>query len=123
VDATADARGALSPHWSGRRPGAEHVPDLLVPEAMWFQVLSPGHLERLGGPPPGAEPLADGRIGLTVGEPEQWLPGNPDEPRLRARARELLAACLVDEATGMRLTRDRLNQARARDTDGFFRRR
>jgi hypothetical protein len=123
VDATPDARGALSPHWSGRRPGAEHVPDLLVPDAMWFQVLSPGHLERLGGPPAGAEPLVDGRIGLTVGEPEQWLPGNPDEPAVRARARELLAACLVDEATGMRLTRDRLNQARARDTDGFFRRR
>jgi hypothetical protein len=86
-------------------------------------VLSPGHLDRLGGSPPAAEPLGGGRVGLTVGEPEQWLPGNPDGAGVRARARELLAACLVDEATGTQLMRERLNAARARDTDGFFRRR
>ncbi|KUL41260.1 hypothetical protein [Actinoplanes awajinensis] len=120
VEAAPTARDALSTHWEGRRPGGEHVPDLIVPAAMWFQVLSPGHLARLGGPPPGAEPLGAGRVGLTVGEPEQWLPGHPDEAGVRARAGQLLAACLVDEDTGLRLMRERLTAARARDTDGFF---
>ncbi|WP_433293072.1 hypothetical protein ACQP2F_29695 [Actinoplanes sp. CA-030573] len=123
VDAVPTAREALSAQWSGRRPAAEYVPDLLVPEAMWFQVLSPGHLDRLGGPPPGAVPLPGGRAGLTVGEPEQWLPGHPAGAELRERARGLLAACLADEETGMALTRERLAEARARDREGFFRRR
>jgi hypothetical protein len=74
----------------------------------------------LGGAPSGARPLADGRVELTVGEAEQWVPGHPDRPGVLARARELLAGCLVDEGTALTLTRDRLAQARARDTSGFF---
>jgi hypothetical protein len=123
VDVTPDAGGALSAQWTGRRPGGEHVADLIVPDAMWFQVLSAGHQARLGGPPAGALPLLGGRIEVTVGEPEQWLPGHPDGPAVRARARELLAACLVDERTGMQLAGERLSAARSRDTEGFFGRR
>ncbi|WP_239341837.1 hypothetical protein [Frankia sp. CiP3] len=131
VTAVPDARDLLSAHWTDRepvapgahRPGGEHVPELLVPDGMWYQVLSPGHVQRLGGPPPGARPLADGWVELTVGEAEQWVPGHPDRPDVLADARELLAGCLVDGATAMALTRERMARARARDVDGFFRRR
>lgn len=127
VDAVPTAREALSAQWGGRRPGGEHVPDLLVPDGMWFQVLSPGHLERLGGLPAGAGAatveLPGGRSGLTVGEPEEWVPGHPSGAAVRERARDVLAGCLVDEETALRLTGTRLAEARARDTEGFFRRR
>jgi hypothetical protein len=57
----------------------------------WYQILSPERLRRLGGPPPGAAELPGGRVELTVGEPEQWLPGHPDYQAVRDRAAQLLA--------------------------------
>jgi hypothetical protein len=57
----------------------------------WYQILSPERLRRIGGPPPGAADLPGGRVELTVGEPEQWLPGHPDHDTVRRRAAELLA--------------------------------
>jgi hypothetical protein len=57
----------------------------------WYQILSPERLRRLGRPPPGAAELPGGRVELTVGEPEQWLPGNPDYEAVRDRAARLLA--------------------------------
>jgi hypothetical protein len=95
------------------------VADVLVPDAMWFQLLSDGHLDRLGGPPPGAVPV-DGRFALAVGEPEQWLPGHPDRAELAAQARALLAGCLADPDEVFTLRRDRLRLARAADTEGLF---
>nr|BFE74119.1 hypothetical protein GCM10020092_074200 [Actinoplanes digitatis] len=95
VTADADADRLLTTGWwDPARPSAEWLADALVPDAMWFQVLSPGHINRLGEPPEGAEDLGEGRHGLTIGDPEQWLPTHPDSPTVRARARALLAACL-----------------------------
>ncbi|WNM40948.1 hypothetical protein RMN56_06240 [Micromonospora halotolerans] len=116
VAAEPDARRLLAHGWAPQvEPGQAPPPDVavladvLVPEAMWYQILSAGHLERLGGPPPGAVPLPGARVELTVGEPEQWLPGHPDAAAVRRRARDLLAACLVDQgqAGGMMAARMR----------------
>jgi hypothetical protein len=57
---------------------------------MWYQVLSRAQLDRLRGLPPGAVELASGRFELTIGEPEQWVPGHPDHKAVRARARHIL---------------------------------
>jgi hypothetical protein len=57
----------------------------------WYQILSPERLRLLGGPPPGSAELPGGRVELTVGEPEQWLPGHPDHEVVRDRAAQLLA--------------------------------
>ena len=42
------------------------------------------------GLPPGAAGLASDRFELTIGEPEQWVPGHPDHKAIRARARHIL---------------------------------
>lgn len=60
-------------------------------EPMWYQLLSTDRVRRLGGPPPGAVELADGRVELTVGEPEQWIPGHPGRDTVLASARHALA--------------------------------
>jgi len=73
--------------------------DRLVLDAFPYQIIGPGHLDRLGGPPPGARPLAGDRIGVTIGDPQAWVPDDPAAWRrdkaLQARAREVLAPCLV----------------------------
>jgi hypothetical protein len=59
-------------------------------DAHWYQVLSDERLQLLGGPPPGSVQLPGGRFELTVGEPEQWIPGHPDRDTVQERARALL---------------------------------
>ncbi|MGC5020335.1 hypothetical protein [Micromonospora sp. DT47] len=94
-----------------RRHGVDMLRDFLVPDAMWYQVLSPGHLDRLGGPPPGAVPLTADRFEVTIGEPEQWLPDHADRYRVIERGRELLAGCLIpyNEAQVLSQERNRLH--------------
>jgi hypothetical protein len=50
------------------------LPDEAIYDAAWFQVLSAKHVAKLS---PEArercEPLGEGRYGLTLGEPEDWL--------------------------------------------------
>lgn len=121
IQAAADAQYLLSAGYLDR-DGSQQVADLLVPDAMWWQLLSPSHLDRLGGPPPGALPLADGRMELTVGEPEQWLPDHPDREAVRAQARELLAGCLLGPDAVLELIRERMRTSRERDAT-FFRHR
>jgi hypothetical protein len=87
---------------------------------MWCQVLSAGHVERLGGPPTGARRLDGDRWELVVGEPEQWVPGHRDLARVREEARDLLRACLVDADEAFSLARQRMAEARERDDEGFF---
>lgn len=41
------------------------------------QVLSPGHLARLGEPSAGSKALAAGRVSLTVGSPSDWSLRHP----------------------------------------------
>lgn len=57
----------------------------------WYQLLSPEQLRRIGGPPPGAVELPGGRTELTIGEPEQWVPGHPGCDAVQQQARRLLA--------------------------------
>jgi hypothetical protein len=124
-----DGRDTTLVGWDDRdapgsgRPDPDRVPDLLVPDGMWYQVLSAGHVARLGGPPPGSYPLAGDRYELTVGTAEQWVPGHPDRPAVQARARELLAGCLADRSVEQALVNERMARARAEDTSGFFPRR
>ncbi|MFI7606694.1 hypothetical protein ACIBTV_16355 [Micromonospora sp. NPDC049366] len=121
VDAEPDSERALSPQWSQRppvpgspvtrRPGVELLADVLVPDAMWFQILSAGHLARLGGLPPGATPLPHGRAELTIGEAEQWLPGHPDADAVRAEGHALLAGCLVSAAQARQMSAARASRS------------
>jgi hypothetical protein len=127
VTAEVDARDLLSPQWHERemtnRPEVDRLSDILVPDAMWYQILSEGHIQRLGGAPPGSAELAGGRVELTIGEPEQWLAGHPDRPAVQAEARRLLAGCLVSSDEAFAITKQRMREARERDQDGFFPRR
>jgi hypothetical protein len=93
-----------------RRSAVQLLPDTLVPDAMWCQILSPGHLDRLGGVPPGAVEVAPNRFELTVGEPGQWLPGHPDRAAVQARGRELLAGCLVTAEEADAMVKQRLSR-------------
>jgi len=108
-----DARDARSPHWHGRGqsatyPAVELVTDLLVPDVMWYTMLSSGHLQRLGGPPDGAVELPGGRVELTIGDPEQWIPGHPDLVTVRARGASLLGPCLATADETFQLARERM---------------
>jgi hypothetical protein len=94
--------GAAEVGWAGvtsraspRAPAHLHLPDPTVRDEfgagpMWYQPLSPAQLERLRGLPPGAVELPSGRFELTIGEPEQWVPGHRDHDAVRARARHIL---------------------------------
>jgi hypothetical protein len=132
VTAEADAEFTLALDWVERpqdracrhesRRLHELASDVFVPDAMWYQVLSAGHLERLGGPPAGAVPLRDGAYELTVGDPEQWLPGHPDRYPVRDRCRELLAGCLaVTDEAAYDVIRARKERWRAEDPRGLLR--
>jgi hypothetical protein len=90
----------------------EKLRDILVPDAMWYQLLSAGHLARLGGPPPNAVEVAPHRFELTIGEPQQWLPNHPDRDAVRAHGRELLANCLVTEDEAIAMTIQRIRHHR-----------
>jgi hypothetical protein len=84
----------VTAHAASRRAPNVYVPRMTPDESeagpMWYQVLSGIQLARLGGPPPAAAELAGGRFELTIGEPEQWVPGHRDHDAIRARARYLL---------------------------------
>lgn len=74
-----------------RLAGAKHAFEPFCDEAVFdgfpYQVLGPGHLDRLGGPPPGAEPIAGGRVELAVPGLHGWL-----GEEARAIARDPLGA-------------------------------
>lgn len=108
--------------------------DEYVIDAFAYQVLGPLHLARLGGPPPGAEPLAGDRVGLAVGELSDWLlapPENPynstvnlcgrrRDPTVQDRGRGLLAPCLLRKGEGSPLVkaRDRRSRGELPETGG-----
>jgi hypothetical protein len=80
---------AAPDEWSLRYTGLTNWSEDFCHPA-WYQILSPERLRRLGGPPPGSVELPGGRVELTVGEPEQWLPGHPGHDAVRERAAQLL---------------------------------
>lgn len=80
----------------------DRVRDVLVFDGFPWQVIGPGHLQRLGSPPEGAVSIGNGKFELSVGEPEDWL-RMPGAKGVRQRARELLAACLPRESEAMKI--------------------
>ena len=95
----------------------ESFSDQLCFEAFPYQVLSPGHLERLranAAAGPLLRPLEGGRAELAVGELGGWLPASPDRRRLRDEGRALLAPCLLryGESSVM------IQEARRRSAEG-----
>jgi hypothetical protein len=85
--------------WGGVEARPDN-PDLYVPDPaletaeplppMWYQVLSADRVRSLGGPPAGGIDLGGGRVELTIGEPEQWVPGHTDRDVILAHAHDLL---------------------------------
>lgn len=93
--------------------GARLLPDELAVDGFWYQVLGPGHLARTG-PLPGVEPLAGGRVGLTIGAFDEWVDEVQQEMQsiepgpLRGHGRALLGACLLDRREARALWKERL---------------
>lgn len=88
----------------------EQACDRRVFDAFPYQVIGPGHVERLGRVPSGAMPTTNGRFELAVGDPSEWLftsqtdsAASPREdvssrrrrPDLPSSGRRLLSECLV----------------------------
>ena len=85
--------------------------DQLVLDAYPFQILGPGHMERLGGVPEGAKASSEGRFELTIGHPRSWLlePSayevQPDpwaglglrrkDKRIQEEGRQVLSKCIL----------------------------
>jgi hypothetical protein len=84
------------------------VADELALDAFWYQVLGPGQLQRLDQPPPGAAPLAGGRVELTLGEARTWLAADEATQALQAAGRAALSGCLYDDERAWALVRQRL---------------
>jgi hypothetical protein len=80
----------------------DKVRDVLVFDGFPWQVIGPGHLQRLGGPPEGAVSLGNGKVELPVGDPQHWL-RMPEAKGMRQRARHLLAACLPRESEAIKI--------------------
>jgi hypothetical protein len=78
------------------------VCDEWVPGGFWYQVLGPGHRDRLGGWPRGAEVLDDDHAGVAFGRAEDWAAGGERRERFRRQAETALAPIVVhndDEAS------------------------
>jgi hypothetical protein len=79
-------------------PGDGHeylrrLTDIQVLDAFWYQILGPGHMERLGSLP-GARDIGHGKVELVLGEPSDWVdPAKAEE--IRSYGRSLLAPCFL----------------------------
>ncbi|WP_306829591.1 hypothetical protein [Catenuloplanes nepalensis] len=60
------------------------------PRPLWYQMLTAEQVRHLGDPPKGATPLPGGRAEVTIGEPEQWVPGHRDNRTVERLARRIL---------------------------------
>jgi hypothetical protein len=80
------------------------VPHMLVPDAYPWQDLGPGHLQRLGSPPPNSTPLGADRHELSIGDITDW-----NEPAQRAelisQGRTLLRPCRVGLTEALALSK------------------
>lgn len=108
------AHVAIQPCFSGYPGGSGDIRlplviDEYAVDGFAYQVLGPGHLARLGAPPPGSAPLEEGRVELRVGDVGDWMigPATPGRniywdvnarrraPAVLERARQLLSPLLV----------------------------
>ncbi|MEY2404681.1 MAG: hypothetical protein QOD38_2232, partial [Acidimicrobiaceae bacterium] len=76
---------------------ARELADDRVPDAYPYQVLGPGHVAHLAGGGVSYESLGDGRVEVTLDEPESWLPGRTERDDAQAQGWDALAPCLVLE--------------------------
>lgn len=128
VTALPDARSMLTgssyrnPERDAPADQVERIADTVVPDGLWYQVLTAGHLDRFGGLPPGAVPIGESAAELTIGEPEQWLPGNPARRHVQREARNLLANLLIYRRDHLhQLSQAALQRAQHRGGNHFFR--
>lgn len=111
-----------------RFAGAHHPLEPFCDEAVFdgfpYQVLGPGHLQRLGGPPPGARPIAAGRVEISAGDLTSWMDestsGGPAgmgtaAPQLRRAVRSALRPCL--ELDGRVVRQERWDRVKRRRLD------
>lgn len=88
------ARGGATPNRV-----AAVAADVVVPDAFPWQVLGPGHLERLealGEALPPSEHLGDGRVEVALGDPKDWLPRSVSRTDAQDDAIAWLSPLLVD---------------------------
>ncbi len=79
-----------------------------VPDVYWWQLLSAGHRDRLGGWPEDAQAIDDDHAVLRLGDPVAWTLPSARRDGVRAMARDLLADLLLandDEAMDIRQAR------------------
>ena len=84
--------------------------DVVVPDAFPFQILGPGHLHRLrerGHDELEGEPLEDGRVAVTLGDPVDWMPRFETRRDAADHAAKELADLLVTDAELAELTAGR----------------
>jgi hypothetical protein len=95
--------GAGWPEHGGAAPNAvaSLAGDVVVPDAYPFQVLGPGHADRLaraGRSGPLGQPLPDGRYALELGDPIDWLPEHETRDEALEQATKALEGLLVTDA-------------------------
>ncbi|NHC43643.1 hypothetical protein [Motilibacter aurantiacus] len=74
-----------------------HHRDTLIPDAYWWQVLSPTHLGQLPKLSEGQSAALDGgRLEVRYGDAEQWSAGTEARAAMRTRARRELAVLIPD---------------------------
>jgi hypothetical protein len=66
-----------------------------IPDVYPYQVLGPGHLERLGDVELPGEPVGEGRFEVVIDDPRAWLSNSPDRSDARTQGWELLRPLLV----------------------------
>lgn len=94
---------------------AAELADELVLDAYPYQVLSEGHLAKLGKIPEGAEQLDGGRIGLSIGALDEWLsPKRRVRRKLLARGRTLLLPCITTDDAAAAMVRSRMDERPAK---------
>jgi hypothetical protein len=103
------------PAHGGAAPNAvaAQVGDVVVPDAFPFQVLGPGHLERVRsrGQDLDGELLEDGRLVVVLGDPDDWLPRFERRLDAAKRATKALKDLLVTDAELATLAREHPHDA------------
>ncbi|MDP1848995.1 MAG: hypothetical protein Q8K79_14480 [Solirubrobacteraceae bacterium] len=130
IEPTLPVEASVEPDWRREMGGAHaelarELCDEIVFDAFPYQLLSSGHLRRLGGMPEGASRLDDDHVEVTVGDISDWLfvPEPEREARLvvlydlkrrnpdiQRRGRQLLAPCLLSAADARDIYQHRLTQ-------------
>ncbi len=97
---------------SANRRFAVRLCDELVADAYPYQILGPGHLERLsheGVSLTSAADLGGGKVELAVGSFSNWLLDSPARPAVQDEARSLLSPCMVSDEVALARYKERRN--------------